>query len=170
MANQKIYILEGPDGTGKTTLANEIAKQRKASILHSYFDLTWDIEDHHRDMMRSAQKVARWMPVVLDRWAPSEFVYGTVFRGKPGYDVMDYLWMQKPELEKDVVWIYCWNKNAVENHLKNAEERDEMYDDMSKVVKLFDDFIEAEDDLGDRDWLTYNFDDQNMEEFVKELP
>ena len=159
-----IYILEGPDGAGKTTLANEIAEQKKASVIHSYFNKRWDIKKHHMDVWNAAQKVSEWNPVVLDRWAPSEFVYGNVFRGKPGYDVKGLLsnWD-----DSQVVWIYCRNDNAVENHLKNMKRREEMFDDMTEVVKAFDEFVESTPELG---WLTYDYDKMDMKQFVKELP
>lgn len=159
-----IYILEGPDGAGKTTLANEIAEQRKASVVHSYFDPTWDIKQHHKDMFRAAKIINVWRDVVLDRWAPSELIYGDVFRGKPGYDVLAYLWEMEPELQ-DVTWIYCRNDNAVENHLKNMEKREEMFDDMSEIVKRFEEFV-ADSDLN---WITYDYDKVDMKEFVKNL-
>jgi len=161
-----IYILEGPDGTGKTTLANEIAETKKTSVLHSYFDRSWDIKQHHKDMFAAAKLASQWRPVVLDRWAPSEFVYGTVFRGGPGYDVLGYLWEMEPEL-KDVVWIYCRNDNAVENHLKNIKFRNEMFSDMSSVVEVFDEFIKNDKD---RKWIEYDFDKVDMVEFVRGLP
>lgn len=159
-----IYILEGPDGAGKTTLANEIAEQRKASVVHSYFDPSWDIKEHHKDMFKAAQIINVWRDVVLDRWAPSELIYGDVFRGKPGYDVLGYLWEMESELQ-DVTWIYCRNDNAVENHLKNMEKRDEMFDDMSEIVTRFEEFV-ADSDLN---WITYDYDKVDMKEFVKNL-
>lgn len=159
-----IYILEGPDGTGKTTLANEIAEQRKASIIHSYFDKSWNIKDHHKDMFKAAKIINKWRDVVLDRWAVSELIYGTVFRGGPGYDVYGYLWEMDIELQ-DVIWIYTRNDNAVENHLKNMKERDEMFNDMSEVAKLYDEFIEK----SDLNWITYDYDKVDMKEFVAKL-
>lgn len=61
--SEKIYIIEGPDGTGKTTLANEIAEQSKASIVHCSYDKDWDIKVHHKDMFKAAKLIAQWMPV-----------------------------------------------------------------------------------------------------------
>lgn len=160
----KIYILEGPDGVGKTTLANEIAEQKKASVLHSYFDKDWDIRQHHLDMWRAAQIISKWRPVVLDRWAPSEYVYGNVFRGAPGYDVMDLLWEFD---DTNVVWIICRNDNVIENHLKNKQERVEMFETMEGVTKGFDDFVKDTDFLK---WVEYDYDKVDMKEFVKGLP
>ncbi len=166
-----IYILEGPDGTGKTTLANEIAETKKTSVIHSYFDTKWDIKQHHIDMWKAAKMVSKWRPVVLDRWAISELVYGEVFRKKPGYDVLAFLWEMGYDFE-DVIWIYCRNDNAVDNHLKNKEKRQEMFDDMTDVVTLFDKIVADPDvslELGIK-WIPYDYDKVDMKEFVKELP
>jgi thymidylate kinase len=161
-----IYILEGPDGVGKSTLAYEIAEQKKASVVHSYFQPDWDILQHHSDMFLAASIINGWRSVVLDRWAPSEFVYGTVFRGKPGYDVRQFLTQFTPD-QVPVKYIYCRNDKAVENHLKMLEKRHEMFDDMTEVVGLFDNFVESTPELN---WLTYDFDKVDRKKFVKELP
>lgn len=161
-----IYILEGPDGTGKTTLAHKIAEYKKASVLHSYFDTSWDIKKHHDDMLKSALIAEKWRPVVLDRWVDSETVYGTIFRGKPGYDTGEYLFLRKPEL-KNVIWIYCRNDNAVKNHLKNMKRRNEMFDTMEQVVTMFDDLVKYD---ATRDWIEYDFNKVKVRDFVKELP
>lgn len=160
-----IYIVEGADGTGKSTLANKIAEVKKASVLHSYFDKTWEIWDHHRDMLDAAEKVAKWRPVVLDRWAHSELVYGSVFRNGPSYPI-EFMISSIKEPE-NVIWIYCRNDNAVKNHLKNAKQRSEMFDDMTKVVEKFEAVIDAEND---RAWVTYDFDKVNVTKFVEDLP
>ncbi len=161
----KIYILEGPDGTGKSTLANEIAKHTKASILHCSYNKGWDIKQHHIDIFKAAKLIAQWMPVALDRWAYSELVYGTVFRNKPAYDVKDYILENEHDLS-NAVWIYCRNDEAAENHKKHMEFRDEMYDDMGEVSKTFDEFIKADKDI---DWIEYDYTKVNMKEFVKDL-
>lgn len=161
----KIYILEGPDGTGKSTLANEIAKHTKASILHCSYNKDWDIKQHHIDIFKAAKLIVQWMPVVLDRWAYSELVYGTVFRNKPAYDVKDYIFENEHDLAS-AVWIYCRNDEAAENHKKHMELRDEMYDDMSEVSKTFDEFIKADKDIN---WTEYDYTKVNIKDFVKEI-
>jgi thymidylate kinase len=163
-----IYVLEGADGTGKSTLANEIAAQKKTSVIHSYFDPSWDIRHHHMDMLDAALKVSKWRPVVLDRWAHSELVYGTVFRGNPGYDVQQAI--KKLNNRDDIVWIICENDNTIQNHLRNRELRNEMFDDMSDVVLMFRSIVRAEEFDGTRKWIHYDFDKVDMTEFVKELP
>lgn len=173
-----IYILEGPDGTGKTTLANKIAEYKKASVLHSYFDKSWDIYEHHKDVMNAAFNLEKWRPVVVDRWVDSETVYGSVFRGKPGYDTFAYIDFVlnlarvgdsgPMPVAPEMVWIYCRNDNAVKNHLKNMEKRNEMFDDMTKVVDEFDKLIK--NDPHNRKWIVYDFNKVKVRDFVKELP
>jgi len=119
-----IYILEGPDGAGKSTLANQIAAEKKASVLHCYFDPTWDAYD-----------VLKLMNTSLD-------------------------WFE-------TTWIYCRTDSVIEDHRRNQETRHEIFDDMTKVVEMYDDFI-AHDEL--RDWVKYDFYKDNMAEFVAALP
>lgn len=160
-----IFILEGPDGVGKTTLAREIDRQRSVSIIHATYKPGWDIKQHHKDLFTAAQLVHRWTDVVIDRWAPSDLVYGTVFRGEPYYDVEKFLEKNK-EILKDVTWIYCRNDNAAENHLKLKETRTEMYDDISKVAEAYDKYVLT----SPLPWLVYDYDKFEIKEFVKGLP
>lgn len=160
-----IFLLEGVDGVGKSTLANEIAKQTKGHILHASYNPNWNIEAYHIDLIMSAGRLAVYQPVVIDRWAPSEFVYGSVFRGKPSYDVTAILDEFGDDL--DMRFIYCRNDNAVKNHTKHLKERKEMFDDISQAILVFDEFIRQ--DKQKREWITYDYDKCNMQEFVKEL-
>lgn len=164
--NQPIFILEGADGTGKTTLANTIAEKKKASILHCFYDKSWNIKDHHTDMWNSAVMISKWCPVVLDRWSVSEYVYGNAFREKPGYDIMDFIW-EKTE-GHNVHWIYCENDKTIENHKKNIKIRNEMFDDMTDVVYWYDVFIKDKS-FSIIPWNIYNFNKVDMYKFVKDL-
>lgn len=159
-----IYILEGCDGTGKSTLANEIAKQKDAHIIHCSFKKSWDIKAYHSKIMQHAIALNKsGINVVLDRWAPSEQVYGDAFRGGPKYGVITLIKHFKNE---DMVWIYCRNDNAVKNHIENAQRRYEMFDSMDKIVLGFETFISLTPSLK---WNIYDFNKVNKEEFVGEL-
>jgi thymidylate kinase len=163
-----IYILEGPDGTGKSTLAAAIAEKTKGHILHSTFNKDWDIEEYHTEIMEAAIDLNRYQDVVIDRWAPSEFVYGKVFRGKPSYD--SSILVEEYFGQHDITWIYCRNDNAVENHLNNKKNRKEMFDDMTKVVEEFDDYVSyTSNNWIKLPWITYDFDKVDIDNFVKEI-
>jgi len=156
-----IWVLEGPDGVGKSTLANEIAKQKDAHIIHCSFKKSWDIKAYHSKIMQHAIALNKsGINVVLDRWAPSEQVYGDVFRGGPKYGVITLIKHLKNE---DMVWIYCKNADVVKNHLENSKRRYEMFDSMEKVVLGFDTFVEETPSLN---WNIYDFNKTTKEEFV----
>lgn len=163
-----IYILEGPDGVGKTTLARAIQDKTKGHLLHASFDKEWDIEMYHLQLIDVARELNEYQDVVIDRWAPSEYVYGNVFRDGPSYDASKMI--ENRTQDGDVKWIYCRNDNAVQNHLKNREERKEMFNDMSKIVEEFDKYVEyTSNNWIHIPWITYDYDKVDMDQFVEEL-
>lgn len=159
-----IYILEGPDGVGKTTLASAINHQTKGHIFHCTWKKDWDMRQYFLDVLNAAKSINKYQSVVIDRWAPSEHVYSQAFRGGPAFDVFEFLWTHG--IDEDITFIICRNDNAIENHLKHRERRIEMFDDISKVVKGFDDFVKDTEFLN---WTTYDFDKVNKYAFVKRL-
>lgn len=160
-----IYIVEGADGTGKSTLVEEISREKNAHIEHCSYRKEWDILAYHQQLMISAQVLSEvGINVVFDRWAPSEAVYGEVFRGGESYDVEALI----KNYGRKAIWVYCWNENALENHEKNKEERPEMFEDMSEVVKKYGEFVLKTSDY--LLWNQFNFNHNNVKEFVKELP
>lgn len=158
-----IYIIEGPDGVGKTTLANAILEKSKGHLLHATYDKTWDIKDYHGSMITAAHLLNKYQDVILDRWAPSDGVYGRVFRGEPSYDTRRVV--ELADILYDIKWIYCRNDNAVENHLRNKEKREEMYDSMEEVVKEYDKYMRE----SFVNWIQYDFTKNNMNQFVEKL-
>lgn len=161
-----IYILEGPDGVGKSTLANAIYEETKGHILHCTWKKEFPMEKYFNDVLDAADDLSEYQDVIIDRWAPSEQVYGDVFRGGPAFDVHQYIWENPFIMAGGVKFIICENPNAVENHLKNKENRIEMFEDMSEVVKGFEKFVEDTEYLK---WIHYDFTKVDMKEFVKEL-
>ena len=158
-----IYVLEGPDGVGKSTLAAAIAKEVNGQVLHLTFNKRWPAEQYHRIFIQTAQALDdAGVSVILDRWAPSEEVYGNVFRDGPGFNTHGLI----QKYGDGIIWIYCRNDNAVENHFKHVKTRNEMFDDMTKVVQEFDKYIQE----SGLDWLMYDYNKVDMNEFVKELP
>lgn len=160
-----MIILEGADGTGKTTLANALAHALNGMVLHAGFDKQWDIRQYHAAIITSAYFYENaGCPTIIDRWALSEQVYGTVFRGGPAYDVNRMLEMAQNEYNP--IFIYCRNDNVVENHQKNAAERPEMYDDMALVAKLYDNLLHS-NKWGK--WLVYDFNKYDLNSYVKAI-
>lgn len=158
-----IWIIEGCDGVGKTTLAYEILKQTKGHLLHATYNKDWNIQEYHRELYRIAEQLNEYQDVVIDRWAPSEAVYGKVFRNNDVYDTNSLI-INEVNTDK-TTWIYCRNDNAVKNHNKNKKTREEMYDDIEKVAKEYDKYIKK----SFLKWIEYDFDKVNRLDFVNKL-
>ena len=75
-----IFILEGPDNGGKSTLAKALARKCGAEIVHSTYRFKGRMAAYHLAQFRKALRIAQNKPVVLDRWWPSEVAYGNTFR------------------------------------------------------------------------------------------
>lgn len=159
-----IVIIEGPDGTGKTTLAKEIAKEIDGYIIHAGFNKKWDIKKYHQKLMTLSLQLEKiGINVILDRWAPSEHVYGEVFRYGPSYGTKTLI---KNYSGPRFRWIMCRNDNVKENHLKNKEERYEMFDDMEKIQEQYDEYVRVTPFI---DWKLYDFNKNDIKEFIKEI-
>lgn len=159
-----IWVLEGPDGVGKSTLAEEIARQKDAHVIHCSFRKSWNMKEYHTKNIQYAKALDKLgINVVLDRWAPSEQVYGDVFRGGPRYGIMTMINRYDDE---NMTWIQVRNDKAAENHLKNKETRYEMFEDMAKISIGFDEFVKNTPDLN---WLVYDYTKISKEEFVENL-
>lgn len=155
-----VYVIEGVDGTGKSTLADRIAAETSGVVLHISFKPEWNIHLYHLRTMEYAQALsAIGIDCILDRWALSEYVYGTVFRAGPSYDIEHAMHAYH------VKWIYCRNDDAVENHIKNREERYEMFDDVADAFSLYEAYIQA----SDLDWSVFDFNEVITDDFVEEL-
>lgn len=80
----KLIILEGPDCTGKTSLAKFIARRLKAMYFHAVGNksLHLGMEAYHRNILDCVYDtmLLSELNVVLDRHWPSEVCYGDVLR------------------------------------------------------------------------------------------
>jgi len=165
----KLYIIEGADGTGKSTLGKAIAEQTKGHILHASFDKEWNIKEYHDSLFKATLTLLEYQDVIMDRWATSEEVYAEAYRGGKKYASDDYIIdtitnsrMSNPE---DIRFIYCSNENTVKNHEANQLIREEMFEDISPVIEAYEKYMGTTA----LDWINYDFNKMNMDDFVKEI-
>lgn len=145
-----MIILEGPDGTGKTTLAERLAKEFNRRVQHSGGPPK-DQSDIFARQERAMQFALHNAPVVMDRVpAISERIYGPIIRGKDPFQGSDYL----PKLMQamPLPLIYCRppleviRENMAATHSKKEHETEEHF---AGVMKRWETVIEAYDELID---------------------
>lgn len=79
-----IIILEGADGTGKTTLAKALCHELEADYIHATWSRELDCRmlEYHMNILSEAfekyHETSR--PVIIDRLWVSESIYAEVFR------------------------------------------------------------------------------------------
>lgn len=164
LKKKRIYILEGADCVGKTTLARAIADKTKGHIIHGSYDSNWDIKSYHKAMLHATNLLLPYQPVILDRWAVSAEVYDNAFRGGAKYSADEFM-VELLQFMQDVVFIYCENQNTIKNHLELSKSRIEMFDDMTDVVAYYDKYLEATD----IPWIVYDYDKVDLNDFVEEV-
>lgn len=159
--SKKIIYLFGPDGAGKTVLANAFSEATKGHVLHSTYSSTWNQEEYHADVIKAATILSQYQTVVLDRWAIDGEIYAKVFRDKETYNVDNLV----NDYKDNIVFIYCRPVDIVERFKLLKNRRKEMFDDMADVVKEFDKYV----DNSTLKIYKYDFSSSNMYDFVMEI-
>jgi len=85
MKTNGIIILDGPDGVGKTTLANELVKSHHFEYVHLSKPETGKAWDEHAAALLAAVQSSAGRPVVIDRHFMSEAIYGRIYRDGSEY-------------------------------------------------------------------------------------
>lgn len=159
-----MIIIDGPDASGKTTLAKSIAETLNGQYIHCSYHEKWNIEAYHRLILHSAGKLEEiaHVPVVIDRWALSEAAYGQAYRGGASYDTA--LLMQEAIQAYKPMLIYCKSSKTLENFQRTKTERKEMFNDITDVVDEFDKLVQS-GDYGTH--VAYDFNEHNLDLFVE---
>ncbi len=134
-------VLEGPDGTGKTTMADHLVREYGFQYTHCG-PPEKDALHNYLDLLRQQRG---W--VVADRLHVGSWVYGTAFRGGP--DMTDYEeWAFEGYLmARGTVMLYCTTSEEVinQNLARGPDSPDaEIYEDPSKrrwLTSLYNDYM-----------------------------
>jgi nicotinamide riboside kinase len=78
-----IIVLEGPDCTGKSTLAKAIVEKFNGTYIHATWskDLDRVMWEYHLELVDRAVRESKDRVVVIDRLWLSEAIYGRIYRG-----------------------------------------------------------------------------------------
>lgn len=187
-----IIVIDGPDGVGKSTLADRIAeKHGNAVVMHQGYtaEVKDDIPGYHtRQVLKALDFVAQGRLVIMDRLWMSELIYASVYRGGskwPHYGRM----MDRVLMKHAALYIVACDDDiqAVESrHKQMNEEREELFDSkMDEIAKRYlgmlhgdlgkvpDDYVEYYGAVNDgmtvrNDVLHYSIamHGQNMDQFI----
>lgn len=135
-----LIILEGPDGSGKTTLAEYLVKHHQAHYMHLTYDKSWNMFDYMTEHLTAAiNMLEQGHLVIIDRHWMSEEIYAKVFRGGSPWPYMGRLF-DRIILKYSGTYVLCIPGDLraylkAYNDLK--ESRIEMYDTMESVYKEY---------------------------------
>jgi hypothetical protein len=138
-----LVILEGPDGAGKTTLAQSLAEQFGGIYVHRTYSPTMDIWEHHAEAYQIAQARAHEQLVIVDRLWPSELIYGRVFRGKGYYGPYNARSMDRVSLRFCAIHVLCIPDDIeyiVKTHAEKKAKGLEMFDTVREVAVRYVDW------------------------------
>jgi thymidylate kinase len=131
-----VIVIEGPDGTGKTTLAAAFQRQFNAHVLHADYRWCDKIFYYHTALLRKALKLAdTGKLVILDRLWPSELIYGQLYRGGTRFPHLGQL-LDRVLLKHAALYIFCNSPadDLARRHAQLRQVRDELYHD--KIQQL----------------------------------
>lgn len=130
----RIFILEGMDSSGKTSLAKFLALNDNAVYLHAsgVCGLHESMWEYHEDLLQNAEANIRLdHDVIIDRHWPSEWCYAGVLRQnlKSRYDFQHMAELCK---KLEVTYVFCDSADSYARHLVSHDKHDhylpEIYD------------------------------------------
>jgi thymidylate kinase len=138
----RLFIIEGPDCSGKSTLARHIAVQKDAVYIHASGakSLHQAMQEYHESLFAiAAQNLEMGRNVVMDRFWPSEVVYGQALRPGLHERIYDADKFQILLSARDVSYVFC-NDPEVETRHAAQQDPDHPYDpdQFAKIVKAYD--------------------------------
>lgn len=134
-----IIVVDGPDGTGKTTLCNQIVDKWGAQYLHLTYRFKDKMSFYHMAALRLALRWSQYKPVIIDRWWMSELVYAQAFRGGTKWPWLGTALDSLAKLH-DIHYVITLPEDRDEylSHFDNLKnEREEMYDSMANVYDAY---------------------------------
>lgn len=139
MTEPRVVILEGPDGGGKSTLAEALATRLGAGIDHHgpYPDDRQPWHRYAQSLIQASEDPAR-TPVVLDRSWLSEFPYGRVFRGHVRFDEPAARGLERLALSLRAVVVNCVPEEETVLEAYRARKETEYLDSTEQLTSVRD--------------------------------
>jgi hypothetical protein len=135
-----LIIIDGPDGSGKTTLAKEIVRRTGAHYIHLTYRHKLRMFTYHTAALHRATKlIAQGKLVVIDRLWMSELCYANAYRSGSAWPLMRRF-MTRVINKHGAISVVSLPVNT-RDHLHAYEQlkltRQEMYNDILPVVMQY---------------------------------
>lgn len=141
-AQKGLIILDGPDGTGKTTLARALVARHGAAYLHLTY--RWPTRMHLYHLAAILHALSKDRPVVLDRWWPSELLYAAEYRGGSPWPQAGRL-LDRLALRHGALYVLClpttlgvYEKQYQQLKAKRAEMYESTVGVAARYLNLYD--------------------------------
>jgi len=159
----KIILLDGPDFSGKSTLANSLM-QRFRNHVYIHCAVTPDIFALHTNAIEEAIKLSKDFTVIIDRLHYSELIYGPIFRNRVSYDVESFDRNYSTDNFQNIRKILCLPPKEVvlEGFKKRAAAGGEMFD---TVEKVYDEYSKNPLEWNVYDWTKDGKEPIDLEKF-----
>lgn len=138
-----IILLEGPDGAGKTYLANKFIEKYKFSYIHSTRPKNpGNIHEYSVNTWSAAKLLSvNDMDVIVDRHFLSQIIYQEVFeKGKSSEDFTSPAFLNG--FDKIIICLPEKEK-YFEKFQQLKEEREELYNNMTDIYKGYENIYEG---------------------------
>lgn len=130
-----IIIIEGPDGSGKTTLANQLSKQTGYKVIHRVQPKT--DEEKQIMMCEYLQTIRSGKNMIFDRCWYSEMVYGQIMRDDSVISYPQMYELERLLTKNGAMIIYCTDSKPIlwsrclergEEYITNRETFDKIWE------------------------------------------
>lgn len=166
MSRSPFIVIEGPDGTGKTTLAEHLSRSLSLPIDH-FGAPDMEAFDFYNYLFEKYPNGG----AIVDRYHVGSFVYGNVFRN--GNDLSDYeSWLLEGKLlSYNSILIYAKLQDPSIStkiiKLRSSKDEYEAVNKQGDVLSLYDKYISSYLNLP---YLIYDFSEENaLEDISNEL-
>lgn len=133
-----IIIIEGPDGSGKTTLAEKLSKQTGYPVVHHSYPKT----DEEKRMMLSyyLDTIETGKNMIIDRCWYSEMVYGEAIRGSSAISFPEMYLLETKLAKHGALIIHCTDKPKTlwRRATKRGEDYVVDYETFERICTGFD--------------------------------
>lgn len=146
-----IIVFEGPDGVGKTSLAQALQEYLGARYIHLTYRWKKKMDLYHYAAIRNCAHLAQHQPVILDRWWISEIMYAEAYRGGSPFIKRHFL-LEHIANNIGLTYVMCLPENRQQylDHYMNvkqgrseAELARDPPEGVEKVYDLYMDFYKT---------------------------